>query len=191
VVNVNHRGSRSVMRVMRRLRCLLLALPLAVLTGCFASDSGDCLRPIDEFIPPDGPRADGTRGGAGGGGQCAPWVEVGGADYNWYRDLRAEGWRFHIDASELVPFDEATEANWLVHPVTDAAVWSVGGLDPGDFVAMRSAEDGEFFILVRDGAQLRADVASVLCRYATGLEHTVREQCGAAAPLDGREGASD
>jgi hypothetical protein len=179
------------MRVMRRLRCLLLALPLAVLTGCFASDGGDCLRPIDEFIPPGSPPADGTGGGAGGGGQCAAWVEVGGADYNWYLDMRAEGWRFHIDSGELAPFDEATEANWLVNPVTDAAVWAVGGLGPGDFVAMRSAADGEFFILVREGAQLRVDVASVLCRYATGLEHTVREQCGAGAPLDGGEGASE
>ena len=178
----NRRGSLTVMRVMRPLRFLLLTVPLAVLPGCFASDGGDCLRPIDEFIAPETPGSDGAGGGAGSGGQCAPWVEVGGVNYNWYRDMRAEGWRFHIDVGELQPFDQATQANWLVNPVADASVWSVGGLDPGDFVAMRSAEDGEYFLLVRDGAQFRADVDEVLCRYATGLDHTVDERCAAQSP---------
>ena len=171
----NHRGGLSVIRVMPSLRRLLPALTLALLPGCFASDGGDCFRPIDEFIPPGTPSAD--RAGASAGGQCAPWVEVGGAEDNWYRDMRAEGWRFHIDAGELEPFDQATEANWLVHPVAEATVWAIAGLDPDDVAVMRSAEDGDYFLLVREGAQLRVDVDDVLCRYATGLEHTVRERC--------------
>jgi hypothetical protein len=163
------------MRLVRSLRWLILALTLVVLAGCFAFDDRDCLRPIDEFIPPETPGADGAPGG--GGGQCAPWVQVGGENYNWYRDMRVEGWRFHIDAAQLEPFDEATEANWLVHPVADAAVWSVRGLDPDDFAVMRSGEDGEYFFLVRDGALNRVDVDEVLCRYATGLDHTVSQRC--------------
>jgi hypothetical protein len=157
------------MRVMPFLRGSLLALAFGLLPGC--SDGGDCLRPIQEFIPPNSPEAGG--GGGIGGGQCAPWVEVGGIDSNWYRDLRAEGWRFHIDADELDPFDEATEANWIVKPVAGATVWSVRGIDPANMVVMRSADDGEYFFLMRDGS----DADAVLCRYATGLEHTVREHC--------------
>lgn len=166
------------------LQRVLLALSLAVLSGCFTSDGGDCFRPIEEFIPPETPATgEGRGGGVGSGGQCGAWVEIGDVDGNWYHDTRSEGWRFHIDRASVEEYAKAGEATRLIHSVAEATVWSMGGLDPSDFVVMRSAEDGGFFILVQTGAHLRVDIDATLCRYATGLEHTLRERCGAGAPL--------
>jgi hypothetical protein len=163
---------------------LLLGIALAFLTGCFASDSGQCFRPIDEFVPTQTPKGEAGGGHASGAGSCGAWLEIGGDGYDyWYNDTRHGGWRFHIDAGELERLTEATEATSLIGAVTEATVWSVRGLDSDDFVAMRSAQDGEFFLVVHQGAHLRLDVDEVLCRYATGLEDTVRERCGGDASL--------
>jgi hypothetical protein len=161
---------------------VLLGLALAFLSGCFASDSGECFRPIDEFVPTQTPSGEGSAGLAAGGTSCAAWLQIGGDGYSdRYLDTRHEGWRFQLDAAELEPFAEATEATSLVSPVTEATVWSLRGLDSDDFVVMRSAQDGEFFFVVHEGAHLRLDVDEVLCRYATGLDYKVRERCGPGA----------
>ena len=158
-------------------RRLLAALALAVLPGC-VSDADDCFRPIDEFLSSPSPRT-GVDGAAVSSGQCGPWVEIGGEGYDsWYVDTRWEGWRFEVDDGELEPFEEARQATLLVGAVTEAATWSVRGLDPTDFLVMRSAGDGEFYFVVRHGAHLTADVDGVLCRYATGGERILRERCG-------------
>jgi hypothetical protein len=162
---------------------VLVGVAVTFLSGCFASDSGDCFRPIDDFIPTETPKGEPDEGPAAGGTSCAAWVEIGGHGYAYrYLDTRPEGWRFHVDAEELEPFAEASEATSLVHPVAEATVWSLRVLDSNDFAVMRSAQDGEFFLVVHEGAHLRLDVDEVLCRYATGLEDTIRERCGAGAP---------
>lgn len=163
-------------------RRALLALALALLPGCFASDSGDCFRPIDDFVALQEPITEAGEATVGSEGSCAAWVKIGGDAYDsWYRDTRSEGWRFHVDEAELEPFDEAREATSLVGAVAEASVWSVRGLEPNDFVAMRSAPEGEFFLLVHEGAHLRLDVDEVLCRYAIGREDTLGERCGEPA----------
>ena len=162
---------------------VILALAVASLSGCFASESGECFRPIDEFIPTETPTGDGGDGSGAGGTSCAAWVQIGGDGYDyWYLDTRWQGWRFHVDADELEPFGEATDATSLVSSVTEATVWTLRGLDSDDFLVMRSAQDSEFFLVVHEGAHLRLDVDEVLCRWATGLVDTVRERCGADAP---------
>jgi hypothetical protein len=156
---------------------VLAALALAVLPGC-VSDADDCFRPIDEFLPSPSPRTDADAATVSSG-QCGPWVEIGGEGYDSrYVDTRWEGWRFEVDDGVLEPFEEARQATLLVGSVTEAATWSVRGLDPADFLVMRSARDGEFFFVVRHGAQRTTDVDAVLCRYASGGEFILRERCG-------------
>jgi hypothetical protein len=167
------------MQVMPVPQRVLMTSLVAVLSGCFASDGGACFHPLEEFIPPETAAA--AQGGGGLGGQCGAWVEIGDVDGNWYLDTRTEGWQFHIDGASVEEYGEAAEATRLVGSVAEATVWSVSGLDPRDFVVMRSADDA-FFILVQTGAHLRVDVDATLCRHATGDETTLRERCSADPP---------
>ena len=115
-------------------------------------------------------------------GICVPIVHVENEGY--YDDTRAEGWEFAIDEADLTPHGEAIAKDGQVQSLSDPTVFAIEGLDPAEYVAMRST-DGRYFILVVNGHEYRdaMDVDAVLCRYATGAAHTVNAHCGEADPV--------
>lgn len=143
------------------------------LSGCVL-DSGRCLYPIHDVIAPSGGAS--TSDVSGGGGSCPAVVVIDG---EWFRDMRAEGWRFDIDPAGLVPLGEAQEATFLVHPLVGPEVWELPGLDTDEYVVMHSA-DGTYVLFVAMGTELREDVDAVLCRHAIGDDRVLNSHCDVA-----------